>query len=199
MAGTLVRGPNYVGCFGASTGGDNRSGDLGLYRGAIGHRETRTLDAIPDGATNTVLFGENIGTIQWRLDTGEFDRNFTRLWYMGANVRGRGGVDWKHDPPYNTLTAASGFYEILNGNNPNYPNVDIQPDPDQGILGSAYHARHFGFGSMHIDGVNFAMLDGSIRKITRTDNWQLLYSLFGAFDGDPDFIKPFGTANKPSP
>ena len=36
---------------------------------------------------------------------------------------------------------------------------------------------------MHPEGVNFVMLDGSVRQITRTDDWKSLYAVFGAFDG----------------
>ena len=174
---------NYLGCFGASTGGDNRGGNLGAFRGAVGHREIRRSEMIPDGTTNTVLFGESLGTIQWRLDTGEIDRDFTQLWYMGANGRGRGGVEFGASEPYNTRTGiTTEFFAILNADNPDFPNPEIEPDPRQGILGSAFHARSFGFGSMHPDGVNFAMLDGSVRTVARTSDWKSLYAIFGAFD-----------------
>ena len=189
---------NFVGCFGASTGGDNRGGDLGAFRGAIGHREIRTLAGIPDGSSNTVLVGENIGTIQQKV-TGEFERDFTQIWYLGADVRGRGAIGWKQVPPHNTTSGATGFFSILNAATPDYPVPAIEPDPRQGILGSAFHARHFGFGSMHPDGVNFVMLDGSVRQITRTDDWKTLYALFGAFDGTiaripGDPTSPFATS-----
>lgn len=172
---------NYVGCFGAGTGGDNRGGDLGAFRGAIGHREVRTLFSIPDGASSTVMLGENVGVIQW-TPPGETIRDHGRYWFMGANSIGRGGVGWKQDPPYNTTTGIAGFWSLLNADNPEYPNPADEPDPRQGILGTAFHARANGFGSLHRSGVNFAMLDGSVKQIRPTDNWQMLYSLFGAFD-----------------
>lgn len=173
---------NYLGCFGASTGGDNRNGVLGDFRGAVGHREIRRADEIPDGAANTVLFGESIGTIQWRLDTSEFERNFTQYWFMGANTRGRGDVNWAAEPPLNTTVNFTGFWSILNAANPDFPDPQNEPDPRQGILGSSFHARSSGFGSMHKNGVNFAMLDGSVRTVSRDTNWQTLYEMFGAFD-----------------
>ena len=173
---------NYVGCFGASSGGDNRGGELGEFRGAIGHREIRTLDGIPDGSSNTVLVGESIGTIQQQV-TGEIIRNFTPLWYFGGNAVGRGGIAFGQEPPHNTSSGAVGFFSILNAANADFPDPATEPDPRQGILGSAFHARHNGFGSMQPDGVNFVMLDGSVRQITRTDDWKTLYALFGAFDG----------------
>lgn len=177
---------NYVGCFGASSGGDNRGGDLGAYRGAIGHREVRTIAGLADGSSNTVLFGENIGTIQIDID-GNYRRNFAQLWYFGANVRGRGAVDWMAEPPYAARSGISGFWEELNTATPDYPDPATEPDPNQGILGHATFARHFGFGSMHRNGVNFAFADGSVRTVGRTDDWQSLYAIFGAFDGDIDF------------
>lgn len=177
---------NYVGCFGASTGGDNRGGDLGAYRGAIGHREVRTLAGLADGTSNTVLFGENVGTIQVDVD-GNYQRNFGLLWYFGSNVVGRGGVAWMAEPPYAARTGATGIFSDLNAATPDFPDPDTEPDPSQGILGHALHARHFGFGSMHRNGVNFAFADGSIRTVGRTDDWMSLYAIFGAFDGDISF------------
>ena len=176
---------NFVACNGASTGGDNRGGQLGNHRGATGYREFRSTETIPDGASNTVLYGENIGTIQQSVD-GTFERNFTRFWFLGAASRGRGGVGFGANPPLNTTVGNTNpFFEIYNAGTPEFPNPDVEPDPRQGILGSAFHARDFGFGSMHPDVVNFVMLDGSIRSITRTDDWKTLYGLFGAFDGQP--------------
>ena len=176
---------NFVACTGAGSGGDNRGGQLGRHRGATGYREFRSTETIPDGASNTVFYGENIGTIQQNVE-GVIDRNFTRLWYFGANARGRGGVGFGANPPLNTTSGIiSPFFEIFNAANQVFPNPEVEPDPRQGILGSAFHARDSGFGSMHPDVVNFVMLDGSIKSITRTDNWKMLYGLFGAFDGQP--------------
>lgn len=177
---------NFVGCLGASSGGDNRGGDLGPYRGAIGHREVRTMSGLADGSSNTILFGENIGTTQVDVD-GNYLRNFAPYWYLGASVRGRGIVGWMAEPPYAAVTGSSGFYAIYNTATPDYPDPNTEPDPSQGILGHALHARHFGFGSMHRNGVNFAFADGSVRTVGRTDDWQSLYAIMGAFDGDIDF------------
>ena len=177
---------NYVGCFGASSGGDNRGGDLGAYRGAIGHREIRTIAGLDDGSSNTVLFGENVGTIQVDVD-GIFRRNFGMLWYTGANVRGRGGVDWMAVPPYDTTSGITGFFSDSNAATPDFPDPTNDPDPSQGLLGHSRYSRHTGFGSMHTNGVNFAFADGSLRTVGRTDDWLSLYAIFGAFDGDVDF------------
>ena len=132
------------------------------------------------------MFGENIGTIQIDVD-GIYQRNFGLLWYFGANVRGRGGVDWMAEPPYATTNGITGFFSNLNAATPDFPNPQKDPDPSQGILGDSNHARHFGFGSMHNSGVNFAFADGSVRTVGRTDDWLSLYAIFGAFDGDVKF------------
>ena len=177
---------NYAGCFGASSGGDNRGGDFGAYRGAIGHREVRTIAGLEDGSSNTVLFGENIGTIQVNVD-GVYRRNFGLYWFIGANVMGRGAVDWMAVPPYDTSSGFSGFFADLNAGTPDFPNPEKEPDPSQGLLGHSRYARHTGFGSMHSNGVNFAFADGSVRTVGRTDDWLSLYAIFGAFDGDVNF------------
>ena len=176
---------NYVSCAGASTGGANRGGELGAYRGVMGHREVVRLESVPDGTSNCVMFGENVGTIQIQQDTGVPIRNFTQLWYMGGMVRGRGGIGWKQVPPRNTTVGQSGFWAILNANTKEYPNPTVQPDPRQGILGSMTHARHYGFGSPHTAGVNFAFADGSVHNISRTVDWESLYAVFGMADGQP--------------
>ena len=124
---------NYVGCFGASSGGDNRGGDFGAYRGAIGHREVRTIAGLEDGSSNTVLFGENIGTIQVNVD-GIYRRNFGLLWYIGANVRGRGAVDWMAVPPYDTTSGNSGFFSDLNAGRQTFPIRPKNPIPVRGFL-----------------------------------------------------------------
>ena len=133
-----------------------------------------------------MLFGENIGTIQVNFD-GIYRRNFGLLWYIGANVRGRGAVDWMAVPPYDTTSGNSGFFSDLNAATPDFPNPAKEPDPSQGLLGHSRYARHTGFGSMHNNGVNFAFADGSVRTVGRTDDWLSLYAIFGAFDGDVKF------------
>lgn len=183
---------NYVGCGGASSGGTNRGGEFAAFRGVIGFREKVSLEGVRDGTSNSIMFGENVGTIQEDPSTGTIQREFGQTWYTGGVVRGRGGVRWKAIPPFDT-TAAVGDTEIfgtLVAATERYPNPASRPDPSQGILGHSSYARHFGFGAVHPGGVNFAFADGSVHNVPRSTDWELLYSLFGAYDGsvvDLDF------------
>ena len=178
---------NYTACAGASSGGLNLFGtEFGNYSGAIGWRERINMFTLPDGLSNTVMFGENIGTIQIS-EQGLFQRDFTSFWYMGGNSRMQGGVGWMAVPPLNTTTGLNGFFSILNADTPDFPDPSTDPDPSQGILGDANHARTTGFGSMHPAGVNFVFLDGSIRTVGRTDDWRSLYAIGGAYDSFNDF------------
>ena len=99
----------------------------------------------------------------------------------------QGGVGWMAVPPLNTTTGLNGFFSILNADTPDFPDPSTDPDPSQGILGDANHARTTGFGSMHPAGVNFVFLDGSIRTVGRTDDWRSLYAIGGAYDSFNDF------------
>ena len=175
---------NYVSCVGASMGGDNRGGELGAFRGVMGLREKRTLSKLPDGSSNSIMFGENLGAIQRDPETDVPIRDIAQLWYVGGGVRGRGDIDWKASPPFATRTGLTGFWSILNSDTKRYPDPDVRPDPSQGILGHAKYARPWGFASSHPAGVNFAFADGSVHNITRNTNWETLYALFGAFDGE---------------
>ncbi len=178
---------NYCSCLGASTGGTNRSGELGAYRGVMSNREIVRMEGVPDGTSNCVMFGENVGSVQIQVDTGVPMRDHTQLWYMGGGVRGRGGVGWKAAPPRNRAQGFTGYFAIWNAATKEYPNPASQPDPRQGILGSLTHARSFGFGSPHTSGVNFAFADGSVHNISRTVDWESLYAVFGMADGVTGF------------
>ncbi len=86
-------------------------------------------------------------------------RTEMRPWYLGGVARSRGAFLWQK--PYSDT----------------YPN--------QGVLGNRRNSHVVGFGSSHPGIVNFCMGDGSIRGITHSIDWQALYPLGGAADGDP--------------
>ena len=172
---------NYVSCVGASSGGNNRSGVLGAFRGALGHREKRRLETLRDGTSNTIMIGENVGTIQILPETGTPERDFTWLWYAGGGCRGRGAVAWMAVPPVDTTIGHD--VSILNAATPANNGGSTGFSRAQGLLGSSKYARTIGFGSMHPGGLNFAYADGSVHNITRTTNWETIYALCGAFDG----------------
>ena len=101
-------------------------------------------------------------------------------------MRGRGGVGWKAQPPLDRTTGISDpIFAILNADTVKFPTPPQQPDPSQSLLGHSLYARHYGFGSMHPGGVNFAFADGSVQNIPKSTDWQLLYALFGGYDGSP--------------
>jgi prepilin-type N-terminal cleavage/methylation domain-containing protein len=163
---------NYGSILGASSGGRNRGGELGAYAGVMTPREKSTLETVPDGTSNSVMFGENIGSITMDPQTGIPDRSTTCMWITGASMRGRGSVGWKATPPL-------GY-----GATPNYPGGY---DPRNTILGNAKYAKAWGTGSMHPAGVNFAFADASVHNLTRTTDWTTIYAVFGARDGDQDY------------
>ena len=169
---------NYVALLGASSGGYNRGGELGAYRGILGPREKRTLEFISnaDGTANTVMYGENIGTISIDPVTGISDRDRTCMWLTGASARGRASVPWKQVPP------------LHNEPTPNYPTPSngFQADPRLTIIGSVDHAKAWGTGAMHPAGANYAFGDASVHNIQRSTNWETIYAVFGAFDGDTE-------------
>ena len=167
---------NYVSLLGASSGGANRGGELAAYRGMLGVREKTSLETIQDGTSNSIMFGENIGSITMDSVTGVPDRSHTCMWITGASARGRGSIPWKRVPPLDPNNAT-----------PQYPDPANVPDPRQGILGNSKYAKAWGVGSFHPAGVNFAFGDGSVRNVTRRTDWETLYAAMGAFDGQPLF------------
>jgi prepilin-type processing-associated H-X9-DG protein len=175
---------NYVGLLGASTGGawrvdgdqpDGTGDDLAAYRGVLANREKRTLEGILDGTSVSVMAAENIGTVQRHATNGSIGRRELHMWFIGCAVRGRGPVTWRRVPP------------LANGADtatPEYPNPGTNPDPSHGIIGHSRFARAWGVGSMHRSGMNVGYADGSINFIGRSTNWEALYGVMGAFDGD---------------
>ena len=86
---------NYGPAGGACSGGLNRGGVLGVYVGATGPREKRTLDEIVDGTSTTILHGETLGGIKPDLVTGIPVRSEVHLVIGGGLLRGRGNVPWQ--------------------------------------------------------------------------------------------------------
>jgi len=162
---------NYVGCLGASSGGSNRQGELGAFRGIITAREKVTLENVSnnDGTAQTIMYGENVGSILQDLVTGFTYTQYIQTQFNGCVVRGRGAVPWRKEPP------------LANTPTMNYPNGN---DPSASILGNANLAAAYGFGSVHGAGVNFAYGDASVHTVPRTTDWQTLYALMGAYDGE---------------
>jgi len=162
---------NYVGCLGASSGGSNRQGELGAFRGIITAREKVTLENVSnnDGTAQTIMYGENVGSIRQDVVTGFTYTRYIQTQFNGCVVRGRGSVPWRAEPPLSSWPTM------------NYPNGG---DPSASILGNANLAAAYGFGSVHGAGVNFAYGDASVHTVPRTTDWQTLYALMGAYDGE---------------
>ncbi|MDG2184589.1 MAG: DUF1559 domain-containing protein [Mariniblastus sp.] len=168
---------NYVSVYGASSGGRNRTGGTGLgelaaYAGVMTPREKECLETIPDGSSNSVMFGENVGNITMNPTNGIPDRDSTCMWITGASSRGRGSVGWKRVP-------ALGYAPT-----PAYPGGY---DPRNTILGNAKYAKAWGVGSMHPAGVNFAFADGSVHNLPRSTDWETIYAVMGCRDGQQDY------------
>jgi len=165
---------NYTGCLGASSGGNQRQGPLGAYRGMITSREKVTLENVSnnDGTATTIMYGENVGMILQDPMTGTPYTQYILTWLDGCVARGRGSVGWMREPPLSSTPTR------------NYPNGG---DPAAGILGNAKLAAVHGFGSMHAAGVNFCYGDASVHTVPRTTDWRTLYNLMGAFDGQTDY------------
>jgi len=164
---------NYTGCLGASSGGVQRQGPLGAYRGMISSRERVTLENVSnqDGTASSIMYGENVGSILQDPMTGTPYTQYILTWLDGCVARGRGAVGWMADPP----RSGQPTY--------NYPNGG---DPASGILGNAKLAAVYGFGSKHAAGVNFCYGDASVHTIPRSTDWQTLYNLMGVYDGQTD-------------
>jgi prepilin-type N-terminal cleavage/methylation domain-containing protein/prepilin-type processing-associated H-X9-DG protein len=168
---------NYVSVYGASSGGRNRTGGTGMgelaaYAGVMTPREKSTLETIPDGSSNSVMFAENIGNITMNPTNGVPDRDSTCMWITGACSRGRGSVGWKRVPPLGYAPT------------PQYPDGY---DPRNTILGNSKYAKGWGVGSMHPAGVNFAFADGAVHNLQRSTDWTTTYAVMGSRDGQQDY------------
>lgn len=107
---------SYAGCLGASCGGALFEPSLvWQYRGMITSREEVTFDEVAeaDGLSNTVMFGENIGTIEIvnRRPTLVFKMN----WFSGAVARGRGNTPFLEDGTPSTPLLGHAMNASING------------------------------------------------------------------------------------
>ena len=75
---------SYLACSGAASGGEHPDSQRARYRGAMGSRVSARH--IPDGESNTILFGETLGEVS----NGR--RSAGMPWTSGGLARGRGGV-----------------------------------------------------------------------------------------------------------
>lgn len=82
---------NYLGCVGAHSGGRHLIGPRQGFHGAMASRNGIRFSQILDGASNSFLYGENIGAINGR------HRTIYHSWCFGGMARGRGGLPWGQD------------------------------------------------------------------------------------------------------
>ncbi len=84
-------GTNYVGCGGAHSGGRFVPPDRVGFRGVMSCRDRIATSSITDGASNTIIYGENIGAI------AEGKRQLYFSWMFGGLARGRSNLPWQQD------------------------------------------------------------------------------------------------------
>lgn len=84
----LYQGCNYTACAGAHSGGEQPTPELRAYTGIMSCRQRVSAGRIKDGASNTIMYGETIGSIH------ASDRSGAYVWCFGGLARGRGAWDW---------------------------------------------------------------------------------------------------------
>ena len=82
-------GTNYAGCTGAYSGGEVPDPEMELYDGVFGTRVTKRFASVRDGTSHSILVGETLGTIEFKI------RKFQNPWFFGALCRGRSDLLWK--------------------------------------------------------------------------------------------------------
>ena len=96
---------NYVGCLGATSAGFYHAySRVWQWRGMITCRELVSMEhvSLADGTANTIMFGENIGTI--KVENRQTIRSFAQCWFTGGVARGRGSAPLFHQgTPINPL------------------------------------------------------------------------------------------------
>lgn len=83
-----LAGTNYVACSGASSGAPLSRWEVKQFRGIFLDRPGTRHAEIGDGLSNTIAFGESIGTVEFNV------RKRTVSWFFGNMARGRSDLEW---------------------------------------------------------------------------------------------------------
>ena len=82
-------GTNYLGCAGPHSGGNQPNSELLRFTGVMSCRHPISFNKIKDGASNTIMYGETIGSIYDQVRSGAFVWCFggvsTGAWFMGLD------------------------------------------------------------------------------------------------------------------
>ncbi len=79
---------NYIATSGAHSGGKVPIAHMAKYDGILGSHKSLRIAEVTDGLSNTMLYGESLGTINDGQRVGAYP------WTFGALGRGRGGLPW---------------------------------------------------------------------------------------------------------
>lgn len=176
--GTRVMRTNYVSCIGAH--GHQLDPERTRWKGCMSTRSRVTLETVQDGTSRTIMMGENIGSIfanRRGLDLDDDDPTRTSTgwawsWLWGGTCQIRGNIPYLEA---RLVDPIAGFG----------PSDDEEVIPETiPMLGNTKFSAVIGFGATHPAGVNVGFADGSIHNLNRSVNWETLYELAGARDGE---------------